>query len=52
MKKRLGGVTAKKKSGRIWVIGVSAPAVVTGIYLLDAKNPARCYSVSLSYTFF
>ena len=25
----------KKRSGRVWVIGVSAPAVVTGIYLLD-----------------
>ena len=33
----------KEKAGAGWVIGVSAPAVVTGIYKLDDQTRRRCY---------
>jgi len=36
--------TGNEKAGAVWVIGVSAPAVVTGIYKLDDRTPFRRYS--------
>ena len=32
-----------EKAGAVWVIGVSAPAVVTGIYKLDDSTPRGRY---------
>jgi hypothetical protein len=36
----------KLKAGAVWVIGVSAPAVVTGIYKEDGNTRLRSYIVS------
>ena len=34
----------KEKAGAVWVIGVSAPAVVTGIYKQDDLTRFRSYT--------
>jgi len=34
----------EEKAGAVWVIGVSAPAVVTGIYKQDDHTRFRSYS--------
>jgi hypothetical protein len=37
------GLPGQEKAGAVWVIGVSAPAVVTGIYQLDDSTLGRSY---------
>ena len=42
----------KEKAGAVWVIGVSAPAVVTGIYKQDDHTlPGRYSSIPKSSHF-
>jgi len=36
---------AKRDAGAVWVIGVSAPAVVTGIYQEDGISTLRSYRI-------
>ena len=44
MPETIGSRDKKEKAGAVWVIGVSAPAVVTGICLKDESTGARSYS--------
>ena len=45
-----GALPETEKAGAVWVIGVSAPAVVTGIYIEDANTPLPRYRRTLVYT--
>ena len=44
-----GSVWETEKAGAVWVIGVSAPAVVTGIYKLDEVTRKQRYRLRLEF---
>jgi len=44
MNRKKSGVYTKEVAGAFWVIGVSAPAVVTGMYLIDEPKFRKGYA--------